>query len=260
MGEAPRSRSDRRLVTGVREFYGTLPSTQDRAVALAREGAPEGTVVVARHQTRGRGRLDRSWASPEGGLYCSIVLPRPSDHPGLLPLTVGARLASALRETYGVPVSLKWPNDLLIVEDGRPARKLAGILTDEVASPTLGRVVVTGIGLNVRLDRSSFPFPLTERVAALEEFVVPPPSLEEVEGLAVAAALGAADWLASTDGVLRARALCRALLYGVGRPVTVDGRPAGMIESLGDDGELWLVSGTDRAAIWAGDVRVEESQ
>ena len=242
---------------GLREFYESLPSTQDRALALAREGAPEGTWVVARRQTRGRGRLERSWESPEGGLYGSIVLSRPRDHTGLLPLTVGAVLASALRKEYAVPVVLKWPNDLLVLEPGRAPRKLAGILTDEVASPTLGRAVVVGVGVNVRLDRTLLPPSLSERVAALDEFVTPSPPLEEVEAIVVGSVLGAAQRLAAPDGARTARNLCRTLLYGVGRPVTVDGRPAGTLEGLGDEGELWVTSSTDRVAIWAGDVRVE---
>lgn len=243
---------------GPREFYETLPSTQDRALALAREGAPAGTRVVARRQTRGRGRLERVWESPGGGLYLSIVLPRPLEHSRLLPLTVGARLASALHEQYAVPLALKWPNDIVAGGVGRPVRKLSGILADEVASPALGRAVVTGVGVNVRLDRRSLPRTLREHVAALDEFVPSPPALEEVETIAVASALGAVDWLGSVDGTQRARALCRKLLYGVGRPVTVDGRPAGTLEALGDEGELWLLTPTDRVAIWVGDVRVEE--
>ena len=244
---------------GPREFYETLPSTQDRAVALTRAGAREGTRVVARHQSRGRGRLERTWESPTGGLYCSIVLPRPQEHPGLLPLTVGARLASELRHRYGVPLSIKWPNDLLVVEAGRPARKLSGILIDDVASPTLGRAVVVGVGVNVRLPRESLPASLADRVAALDEFAYPTPSLDEVEGAVVPAALGAVEWLSSTGGTREARALCRQLLYGVGRSVTVDGRRAGTLADLGEEGELWLTTDTNRVAIWAGDVRVEES-
>ncbi len=242
---------------GPREFYDSLPSTQDRALALARDGAPEGTRVVARRQSRGRGRLERGWESPEGGLYCSIVLSRPRDHGGLLPLTVGAVLASALRKEYSVPVVLKWPNDLLVLEPGRHPRKLSGILTDDVASPALGRAVVAGVGLNVRLDRNSLSSSLAERVAALDEFVTPPPPLEEVEALVVESALSAAQRLFSDDGARKARDLCRELLYGVGRRVTVDGRPAGTLEALGDEGELWITTSTDRVAIWAGDVRVE---
>jgi BirA family transcriptional regulator, biotin operon repressor / biotin---[acetyl-CoA-carboxylase] ligase len=241
-----------------REFYEVLPSTQDRAISLAREGAREGTRVVARHQTVGRGRLERSWASPVGGLYCSLVLARPHAHPGLLPLTVGARLASALHEAYSVPIALKWPNDLLVRETGRPARKLAGILLDEVPSPTLGRAVVVGVGVNVRLPRESLPAALAERVAALDEFVSPPPGLEKVEEMVASAALGAAEWLSSTGGVREARLLCRRLLYGVGQPVSVDGRLTGTLAALGDDGQLWVTTGTDQVAIWAGDVHVEE--
>lgn len=244
---------------GFREFHESLPSTQDRALELVRSGAREGTRVVARHQTRGRGRLERTWESPAGGFYGSIVLARPREHPGLLPLTVGARLASALHRAYGVPLALKWPNDLLVREPGRSPRKLSGILTDEVASPTLGRAVVVGVGVNVRLPRESLPVVLAGRVAALDEFTPSPPNLEDVEAIVVAAALGAAEWLSSTGGVRKARALCRKWLYGVGRPVSVDGRPAGTIAELGDEGELWVTNDTNRVAIWAGDVRVEEA-
>jgi BirA family biotin operon repressor/biotin-[acetyl-CoA-carboxylase] ligase len=245
---------------GPRELYDTLPSTQDRALSLARAGAPEGTRVIARRQTRGRGRLDRSWESPEGGLYCSIVLSRPREHPGLLPLTVGACLASALRKEYAVPLVLKWPNDLLVREPDRPVRKLAGILTDEVGSPTLGRAVVAGVGVNVRLHRGSVSPSLPENAVALDEYVSPPPDLEAVEAIVAESAMGAAEWLSSADGARRARDLCRELLYGVGCSVTVDGHPGGTLEALGDDGELLLATTTDRVAIWAGDVHVEEAR
>ncbi|HYB79107.1 MAG TPA: biotin--[acetyl-CoA-carboxylase] ligase [Thermoplasmata archaeon] len=243
---------------GARELHATLPSTQERAVELAREGAPAGTRVVARQQSRGRGRLERTWESPVGGLYCSIVLPRPEEHASLLPLTVGARLASGLQESYGLPLAVKWPNDLLVAESGRPPRKISGILIDEVASPTLGRASVVGVGVNVRLPVESMPPALAGRVAALEEFVQPPPPLEEVEGIVASAVREAGEWLSHPDGVRSARALCRQLLFGVGRAVTVDGRRAGTLAELGDEGELWLASDTNRVAIWAGDVRMED--
>jgi len=244
---------------GPREFYETLPSTQDRAVKLAREGAREGTRVVARRQTHGRGRLNRSWSSPVGGLYCSMVLRCPREHPGLLPLTVGACLGAALHEAYSVPIALKWPNDVLVVQADRPPRKLSGILTDEVSSPTLGRAVVVGVGINVRLPTGSLSPALAERAVALDEFVRSPPDLEDVEGIVATALHGAAERLERPAGVREARALCRHLLFGIGRRVTVDGRPAGTLAELGDEGELWVATDTNRVAIWAGDVRVEDS-
>jgi len=251
-------RSRRNVASGPREFYETLPSTHDRAVQLAREGAQEGTRVVARRQTRGRGRLDRSWISPVGGLYCSMVLRRPPEHPGLLPLTVGAYLGAALHAAYSVPIALKWPNDLLVVQADRLPRKLAGILTDEVSSPTLGRAVVVGVGINVRIPGEALPPSLPERAAALEEFVRPPPRLEDVEGIVATAVHRAVERLSRPEGVRDARELCRRLLFGIGRRVTVDGQPAGTLAELGDEGELWVATDTNRMAIWAGDVRVED--
>lgn len=251
------------MAVGPREFYPTLPSTQDRALELARTGAPEGTRVVAQCQTGGRGRLSRTWASPTGGLYCSVIVRRPREHPGLLPLSVGALLAVELREAYRVPIALKWPNDLLVQEPGKAARKLSGILADEARSPALGRVVVVGVGVNVRLDRAVLAPALSERIAALEEYVRPPPDLEEVEAMVVRSAVGGAERLTDEDGTREVLALGRELLYGVGRPVTVDGVPAGTIATIGEEGELLLVPPGDRVAervaIWAGDVRVEEA-
>lgn len=244
---------------GPREFHDMLPSTQDRAVELARAGASAGTRVVARRQSRGRGRLERRWESPAGGLYCSIVVPRPDPHAGLLPLTVGARLAVGLRSHYGLPLAVKWPNDVLVEDADRPARKLSGILIDDVPSPNLGRAAVVGVGVNVQLATGSVPTALEGQVVALEEFVRPPPALEDVEAIVVSAVNGAVEWLSHPRGVPEARALCRQLLFGVGRRVTVDGRPAGTLAELGDEGELWLATDTNRVAIWAGDVRVEDS-
>jgi len=189
-----------------------------------------------------------------------MILARPLVRPTLLPLAVGATLSSALREEFRLPLALKWPNDILVGGAGRPMRKLCGILTDEVLSPTLGRAVVVGIGVNVTFDRETFSPALGERVAALEEYVSPAPPLERVESIAVDSVDLAGRMLSSTEGARQARELCSSLLHGVGQRVSVDGHAAGTIEALGDDGELWLTTSTDRVAIWAGDVRVEEGR
>jgi BirA family transcriptional regulator, biotin operon repressor / biotin---[acetyl-CoA-carboxylase] ligase len=238
---------------GPREWYDELPSTQDRALALARSGAPAGTRVVARTQTRGRGRLDHRWSSPPGSLYLSIVLPRPRASPTLLPLALGAHLADALDRRWGVRPRLKWPNDLLITDGTAPARKLAGILVDTTPS-----AAVAGIGVNVRLPPEGSDPELAGRRTSLEEWARPCPELEEVESLVTEAALDAARALDSPAGTVATRELCRNLLYGVGRPATVDGRPAGTIATVGPDGELWLDVDGERMTISAGDLRVEE--
>lgn len=130
------------------EHYATIGSTNDRASQWARDGAPHGAVVTADAQTAGRGRRGRSWISPAAGnLYASVVI-RPDPVPrefGAAALAVGVGLREGLA-ALGVPVQLKWPNDLLVGE-----RKLAGILCEcrwVDGTPEL----VAGFGINVGQD------------------------------------------------------------------------------------------------------------
>lgn len=128
-------------------------STNADVAAAARDGAPEGLVVVAEEQDDGRGRLGRSWVSPpRAGLTFSVLL-RPSGVPaqrrGWLPLLAGVGLARAVARTAELDAVLKWPNDLLL---GPARRKAAGLLA-EVA----GDAVVLGIGLNVTTRAAELP-------------------------------------------------------------------------------------------------------
>lgn len=126
------------------------PSTN--AVAAARPEA--GLVVVADHQTAGRGRLDRTWDTPPGvALTFSVVVdPRlPDERWPLLPLAVAVAVAEGVRRTTGVDVQLKWPNDVLVA-----GRKLAGILLERVSS-TSGPLAVIGIGINVDQAADELP-------------------------------------------------------------------------------------------------------
>lgn len=127
-------------------LYERVPSTLDVAHALAREGAPEGTLVLAGAQTRGRGRAGKSWASdPGGGLWTAFVL-RPDDvaSVGVLSLRVGARLAAALDDLAGERVRVKWPNDLMLKKG-----KVAGILAEARWRERVPEWVALGIGINV---------------------------------------------------------------------------------------------------------------
>lgn len=144
------------------EAWSELESTNDRARTLARSGTPAWTVVVADHQTAGRGRVGRRWSTPPGtALTTSIVLrPRSPAHAGLLPLLTGVAVARAVDRLQpgGVPVGLKWPNDVWL--DGG---KLAGILCESV-----GEAVVVGVGLNLRPPAEAVPDPDRARAADLE--------------------------------------------------------------------------------------------
>lgn len=132
-----------------------VTSTMDTAVRLALEGARHGTVVCSESQTRGKGRLGRTWQSPKGkGLYFSVILRPTMALNALAPLTLVAAVAvcEALREVTTLPVQIKWPNDLLIQR-----QKVAGILTELNAEMDRVRFVVLGVGINVNTPLKALP-------------------------------------------------------------------------------------------------------
>lgn len=127
----------------------SVASTNDTARQLAEEGAGEGAAVLALRQTGGRGRRGRSWASPPGGLYLSVVL-RPSLPAAqwpVLSLAVAVGAAEGAEGAGGPSVSLKWPNDLL-AEGG----KIGGILLESAPG-----FAIAGIGINVRAAEHDSP-------------------------------------------------------------------------------------------------------
>lgn len=150
-----------------------LGSTNSEAMSLAQAGAPDGTVVVAESQSAGRGRHARNWFSPPGmNVYCSIIVR--GIGPGLslsewlswVPLTSALAVAEAVQCVAALPLSLKWPNDLLLHE-----RKVGGILCESSLAPTAGPVVVIGIGLNVNVPQEAFPEELRPIATSLIEAV-----------------------------------------------------------------------------------------
>lgn len=153
-----------REVGRVLHVRGTIPSTNDEALALAKGGAVHGTVVIAEEQTAGRGRRGRDWSSPAGvNLYLSVVL-RPDLPPHRAPELVSV-MAIAGAETlraFGAKAGIKWPNDLQI--DGR---KVAGILTELSATSQRVVFVVAGIGFNLNASLDDFPEELRSTATSL---------------------------------------------------------------------------------------------
>ncbi len=131
--------------------FEVVESTMVPARLLARNGAAEGTLVVAEQQSCGRGRLDRSWLSPLGGIYMTLVM-RPPVAPQLAPrinLLVAVAISEAIERLHGLPARVKWPNDVLI-----GGKKVCGILAEMEAESDLVRFVNVGIGLNANLTIS----------------------------------------------------------------------------------------------------------
>jgi BirA family transcriptional regulator, biotin operon repressor / biotin---[acetyl-CoA-carboxylase] ligase len=137
------------------DHFSVIDSTNVHACVIANGGAPEGTLVVAEAQLRGRGRMGRLWFSPAGeGIYVSVILrPRvpPSDAPRLVLMTAVA-VAETLLAHAAMPFTIKWPNDILV--DGK---KIAGILTEMRLDRDRIDYVVIGLGLNVNTRAETLP-------------------------------------------------------------------------------------------------------
>lgn len=146
-------------------YLARTTSTNEVAKGLARRRAPEGTVVLAEEQTAGKGRLGRSWAAPAGSSLLLSVILRPTLS-RLPQLTMMASLAAAraVEGATGLPVRLKWPNDVLI-----RGKKVGGILIEAELAGQRPRFAVVGMGLNVNFDVGAVPgIPETATSLSLE--------------------------------------------------------------------------------------------
>jgi BirA family biotin operon repressor/biotin-[acetyl-CoA-carboxylase] ligase len=130
-------------------YFPTIDSTQNFAVELASKKLENGTLVISEKQTHGRGRLDRKWISPSGGIWLSLIL-----HPEfdismstLFPLITSLALAIAIERVLKIKPNLKWPNDVTV-----NGKKVAGILID--ASVESGKIdyLILGIGINFKIN------------------------------------------------------------------------------------------------------------
>ncbi|WP_440770200.1 biotin--[acetyl-CoA-carboxylase] ligase [Natronorubrum sp. DTA28] len=140
------------------EYHDSIGSTNDRARELASEGATD-VVVLADEQVGGRGRLEREWSAPSGGVWLSLVT-RPDIAPAQAPLyTLAASVATAraAREA-GVDARIKWPNDVVVpIGDEGDYRKLAGILTEMEGQMDRVDWIAVGIGVNANIDAETLP-------------------------------------------------------------------------------------------------------
>lgn len=214
-------------------------STNADALELGRQGEPDGVVLVADHQTAGRGRLGRTWQAPVGGsLLCTILLRPPAAIAPATTMAVAVAAADATAELTGVAPRLKWPNDLVWPGDGSgPDRKLAGILAEvdwpaasQVSGgwveprPTDRLVVAVGIGINVAWGRG-VPADLADLAVSLDQLTAPADAPDRVDLLI--AMLGHLDrrytaLLAGPEGAAELRAAWRERSATLGRRVRVD--------------------------------------
>lgn len=234
------------------QLQATTGSTNDDARALALQGSPAGTVVIAEHQSAGRGREGRTWEAEAGqSLLLSVIL-RPGRHrvagiAAVTPLRVGIAVATAIQRCAGLSPRLKWPNDVL-AGDGR---KLAGILCEAATGPD-GAFVVAGIGVNVR--QRQWPESLAGTATSLLEAAGRAPARPELAGFIIDALrpflLAGPSF---DDAELRSYLQLDALRH---RAIDIDGVPAGIADGIEPDGALRVVTPAGVRVFRTGTVRV----
>jgi BirA family biotin operon repressor/biotin-[acetyl-CoA-carboxylase] ligase len=240
----------------VLHYLESTGSTNDVARELALDGAPEGTTVIAEQQTRGRGRLGRSWVSPPfRNLHLSVVL-RPRIEVTRAPqisLVAGLAAAEAVGE-WAADAAIKWPNDIVV-----RGRKVAGLLAEmEAAEQTIAFVIV-GIGVNLNCTAADFPPELRDKAVAVSTVIGRPIDRVAFTNSLLSRLEERYDtYLQHGFGALRPS--WEALSALTGRRVQIDDgarRFEGIVVGMADDGTLRL---TDEAqhehTVVAGDVTV----
>lgn len=234
-------------------------STQKVARDMARQGASEGTLIAADAQIRGKGRLGRSWISPPGcNLYFSMIL-----RPDILPvwtsqvtLVSAVSLCESLVRQTGLPVRIRWPNDLWIGE-----KKVGGILTEMSADMDQVNYVVLGAGINVNMPREALPVDLRETATSL--FLEAGRTFSRVDLFrGLLEGLESDYAMFCKKGFIPFRERWTALSMTIGRPVHVrmpHGEVQGFALEIGEQGYLRIrrEDGTIEEAV-CGDVTVME--
>jgi BirA family biotin operon repressor/biotin-[acetyl-CoA-carboxylase] ligase len=235
-------------------------STNDDLLASARDGAPDGIVLVADHQSAGRGRLDRAWQAPPGSSLLVSMLTRPALAPAdahLVATAVGCAAVDACAETAGVTVALKWPNDVVVVDEARVVQgKVAGILAESIVDDDQLRAVVVGIGLNVNWP-VELPPELRGVAIALNHLVGHDVDREDV---LIALVVGASAWIdeiGHASGRARLIERYRAVCSTIGTTVRVElhGESfTGRATAISDEGHLVVETAGGAREVIAGDV------
>lgn len=226
-------------------------STNDDLRQLARDGAPDGLVLLALEQTAGRGRRGAAWHSVPGEALALSILVRPEEPPALWPrlaLATGLAVAETI-ESFGPAAGIKWPNDVWIGH-----RKIAGILVE--GGPGFA---IVGIGLNV--NNPSFPPEIAEIATSLRHATgreIPP---EELLAVLVSRFARRCRQIGSDFGEILGQIRQRCVLTGETVSLrTATGESTGTIEGIGDGGELLLRTshGVERI-IQADEVRIRNA-
>ncbi|WP_202079972.1 biotin--[acetyl-CoA-carboxylase] ligase [Caldalkalibacillus salinus] len=220
--------------------YDEVTSTQLVAHEKAREGAPSGTVVLAEHQTQGKGRLNRKWHSPaQSGVWMSVILRLdiPLSSVSQVTLLSSVAVLKGIKNTTGKECQIKWPNDLLL-----QGKKLAGILTELNAETDRLNYVIVGVGMNVNQSASDFPEELQHIATSLKV-----DTGEEINRKSLVLNI-LKEWEVLLDlymahGFSPIKTLWETYTSTIGKQITArtrEGQVAGIARGINEDGVLLL--------------------
>lgn len=235
-----------------------VDSTNRIAMELGNQGAPHGSLVVARTQNAGKGRAGRQWYSPPGQLYLSLIwrLPWSAERAPQVTLDVAVSVARAVEKQLGFAPVLRWPNDVLI-----QGKKCCGILTELQTRGSHVDFLVVGIGLNVLPFSGDLPPDLAKIAVSLSEHSKAPVDLVEFATLLIRELSAGYNDMLVRGGFDRHS--WRNYAETIGAPVTVS--PPGEVQFIGtavdiDEQGLLVVETSDGRTqrVIAGDVRVRE--
>lgn len=241
----------RALGRSINHYEHTLSSTNLVLKDMAKQGAPHGSLCLCERQTAGRGRLDRTWFSPEGqGVWLSVLLRpalKPEDAP-LITFACALAMAKSVREVTGLDSRIKWPNDLVL-----NGKKLCGILL-EMGFDAQGMFVVAGTGLNIR--KGAYPPELADQATSIAEWADTPD-----RGAIIAAYLKALEDAVSSleqEGFAGIAKAFRRECITLGSQVHVLGAATftGVAEDIDETGALLVRTEGELRRVLAGDVSV----
>lgn len=239
-------------------IYDTLDSTNILARQLAAENAPHGTVVIARQQTAGRGRLGRSFFAPDEGIYLSIIIRPAFDPEKALLVTPAAAVATAeaIEKISGHDAKIKWVNDIYIDN-----KKVCGILTEGITSAETCRLEALILGIGVNTTLRDFPPALLEIAGAVEGDY----SRSELAACIIAGTLDLADSIEEKNflDAYRSRSLLTGMTVNVFKGTykldptdEIPSRPARVL-GIDDDGGLQVIySDGTRETLTTGEVTI----
>ena len=238
-------------------YFEEIDSTQNFAQNIAADKKENGTIIIAEKQTSGRGRLDRKWTSPKGGIWFSLIIHPKFDVSSstLIPILSAVALSKSIKSVLGIETEVKWPNDITM-----NGKKVAGVLVDASFQTNSIDYLILGIGINFDIDAKKLEKRLTKTpnfygIDSLrgKENKTPPKTLLKEFLLQFEKNLFQLD--KGEKSTIVKEWTKRAA--GIGKKITINtsnGKISGISQGIDNDGALKIKTKNETKKIYVGDV------